>query len=459
MNNLETPQPTHSLSLDSKWYLRFEQVGAFDAYEYLDGDKQYRETERLEFLNGDIRNPTLDYPNIDVDRFTRDEEALLRLKEDVLSNEANDVIKQVYRWRLNEKIAELRMLKAVAMGDMRRFQRYSEFVYGKPSAEVFAYTVQNLREIATLQLSSHDPHIKQAAEVLIGILPEALPGTVSYQLPHGSDIAVVREQTLKEVGGLIKLDATTRAEGKQYGADEIRDIFQVSLQSLRADGWEVVVDTSSKSGISVDQEKREIKIPESKKLVFRKLQALIAHEVGTHVARRLNGERSKLQLLGLGLDRYEQGEEGIATMREQVLGETIDDFAGLSGHLAVSLATGVDGTPRDFRDVYEIMEKYFYFKSLSSGKSPEDALRFAQTSAWNRSVRTFRGTDCQTKGVCFTKDMIYREGNIGVWEVAREDPCEIIRFSVGKYDPANTRHIWILNTLGISGTDLDTLEQ
>lgn len=457
--NFETPQLTHSESLDSKWYQRFEQLGAFQAYEYLDGDKQHRETERQKFLSEDSENPNLDYPKINVDRLSRDEEALLQLKKEVVGNETKELVKQVYRWRLNEKIAELRMLRAVATGDMKRFQRYSEFVYGKPSPEIFAFTVKNLRETATSQLISDDPNIKNAAQELIDLLPADLPTTANYQLPQESDIAIVHEQTLKELGNLLNLDTATGTEGKQYTADEIREIFQASLESLQAEGWSVVVDTSSKSGISVDQEHRKIKIPESRKLAFAKLQSLVAHEVGTHVARRIKGERSKLQLLGLGLDRYEKGEEGVATMREQVLGESIEDFAGLDGHLAISLAIGVDGKPRDFRDVYKIMEKYFYLKALSSGKTPEDALKSAQTSAWNRTVRTFRGTDCKTKGICFTKDIVYREGNIGVWEVAKKTPEEILRFSVGKYDPANDRHIWILNQLGISETDLEELKK
>ena len=49
------------------------------------------------------------------------------------------------------------------------------------------------------------------------------------------------------------------------------------------------------------------------------MRDLIVHEIGTHVVRRENGKRSKLRLLGIGLDNYERGEEGIATMREQVL--------------------------------------------------------------------------------------------------------------------------------------------
>ena len=54
--------------------------------------------------------------------------------------------------------------------------------------------------------------------------------------------------------------------------------------------------------------------------------------------------------------------------------------------------------------------------------------------------------------------MIYREGNIGVWDVIRNNPDEMTRFSVGKYDPSNSRHIYVLDQLGISDEDLITLD-
>ncbi len=119
------------------------------------------------------------------------------------------------------------------------------------------------------------------------------------------------------------------------------------------------------------------------------------------------------------------------------------------------MAYGLDGHPRDFRQVFEILKKYFYFKNLISQKTPEEAIQLAKNNAWEICVRTFRGTTCHSPGVCFSKDIIYREGNIGVWDVIRENPEELTRFSVGKYNPANLRHIWVLNQLGISEQDLE----
>lgn len=192
------------------------------------------------------------------------------------------------------------------------------------------------------------------------------------------------------------------------------------------------------------------------------LTQLIAHEIGTHVARRVNGERSSFKLLGLGLDRYESSDEGIATMREQsIVNEPIKDFSGLAGYLAIGLALGTDGRPRDFRETYDILEKYYTYKKLHDGQkiTKEQALEKAQTIAWNRCVRTFRGTDCKTKGVCSTKDLIYRDGNIDAWNAIGKNPDEIMKFNIGKYDPSNPRHLWILSNLGITDQDLADLEK
>lgn len=45
--------PEEKESLDEAWYDRFEKIGAFQAYEYLDGDKDVRDKGRNAFLLGE----------------------------------------------------------------------------------------------------------------------------------------------------------------------------------------------------------------------------------------------------------------------------------------------------------------------------------------------------------------------------------------------------------------------
>lgn len=441
-------------ALDTQWYSRFEKPGAFQGFEYLEGDKSYREQQKHLFLSGEVNNPTLDYPKLDIQLLDRREEELLALKYDVRLNEPNQAVKLAYQWRLNEKLAELRMLKAAASGNARKFRRYTEFIYGKPSDTIFAYTVNSIRKRAETTLGLGNQTTAEASAKLLELLPTDMPEPTAATPPTEETVKLAQGITLHEVGDLVSIPL----DKERFEAPEIQAVFSQSIQTLKAEGWQVTIATGSKSGITVNQETRKVEVPATRMLVVDKLRKLIAHEIGTHVARRINGERSKLKLLGLGLDRYEKGDEGVATLREQAIEGKVDDFAGFDGYLAIGLAYGLDGTPRNFREVFQVLQPYYYLKEIESGTAPETAITNAQTKAWNRCVRTFRGTPPDTTGVCYTKDMVYREGNIGAWEVVSNNPEEMYRFSIGQYDPANERHIWLLTELGIEDEDLELMD-
>lgn len=450
-----TDSGSTSEAYDEHLYDAFAEIASLQAYEYLNGDTEYRNQQKRQFISGEIQNPTLDYPEINLAKLDQVEASLLSQKQNLLADEQDEVVKQIYRWRLNEKIAEVRLLKAAANGDMRRFRRYSEFVFGEPSPDIFAYTINSIRSKAEGAINSKDETISRAALSLVQLLPELASPKIA-KLPDETTVKYAHEQTVEELGDLISLPPDIT----KLDAMQIQEAFDAALQTLGDTDWQVTIDEqTSRTAIGVNQEQMKIKIPQSRAAGKDKVASLIVHEIGTHVARRINGERSRLKLLGLGLDRYESGEEGVATMREQALAQKVNDFSGLDGHLAIGLALGIDGQPRDFRQVYEILEKYYLLNNLIAGKELSEAQEKAQNTAWNRSVRTFRGTDCKTPGTCFTKDVVYREGNIGVWEVIKNNPSEMIRFNVGKYDPSNPRHLWVLERLGITEQDLVQLEE
>jgi len=423
--------------LDDVWFQEYQKKALFEELSLLNGNAEYRKQQKEEFIKGNIENPTLDYPKLETFDFDSKEQALLTLKKKILAEEKNEVVKQVYRWKLNERIAQLRALEATRDGNDHRALRYSKFIFGGPEKEIYEHTIFQIKNVVDEKMFSSDSDISSAAMRLNKELFEIFMNNENTINPKEYNIP----------------DLQSTKDGPEYSAEEIKVAFDEYLRKNNLEDWIIVVNPET-TKILVRQENKSVNIPVDKKLSQLELEALIEHELGTHALRREKGERSKLRLLGFGLDRYLKGEEGVATYKEQQI-KGSKGFRGLDYHFAISLALGIDGEKRDFRKVFEILKDYHF---INSKKEKGVALNFARDEAWNDCVRIFRGTTCKTPGACLTRDIVYREGNIGVWNVVKNNPEEAKRFSVGKYDPANPRHIWILEQLGITEADLDNLE-
>lgn len=428
------PEQKH---IDDIWFQEYQEKALFEELSLLNGNTEYRKQQKEEFLSGNIENPTLDYPKLDEFDFEGKEQSLLNLKQKILAEEKNEVVKQVYRWKLNERIAQLRALRETKNGNDRRTLRYSKFIFGSPEKRIYDHTIFQIKKVVDEKIFSIDSDTSSAAMRLNKELFEVFAENENTIDPKDYSIPELK----------------SAKDGVEYSAEEIKVAFEEYLRKNNLENWVINVDSDA-TKISVSQEKKSISIPMERKLSQMELEALIEHELGTHALRREKGERSKLRLLGFGLDRYLKGEEGIATYKEQQI-KGSKGFRGLDYHFAISLALGIDGKKRDFRKVFEILNDYHF---INSKKEKVAALNFAQDEAWNDCVRIFRGTTCKTPGACLTRDIVYREGNIGVWDVVKNNPEEVRRFSIGKYDPTNPRHIWILEQLGITDEDLDTLE-
>ncbi len=436
MENFKKPESTEKL--DYRWYGRFEAIN-FEDYEKLVGTREKREVEKKKFLDGETENPTLDYPELQSFNLDERETELLSLKEDILELEQNQAIKKIYRTKINELIATVRMLRATKDGDDRKFARYADFIYGAPNTDDVGYIVTQVKDLITQNLNNENVEKKQATERLNEIF-----SPITFVLEDGVDKSILPEGQ--------------HIPGKLESVDEVVDIFKAALQEIDATDWNVVVDTETGiSNFSVSQEHKIVRVPSEEKLLVRnmskkKFYGLIEHEIKTHVARRQNGERSKLQLLGLGLDRYLKAEEGIATYAEQQV-TGAKEFAGVPSLLSIALAKGLDGNKRDFHRTHNIMTDY----RLIASPKKDVTLEMAKETAYDDCVRIFRGSTCSTPGAIYPKDMAYF-GNRAIWTLVAKDSDIVKTFSVGKYDPNNHEHVALLTQLGILDSDLDKLE-
>ena len=464
MNETTGNTPPEVKPLDAEIYDKISDL-SLETYEYLAPDKDSVETSKAKFMAGEIDLPELSYSKLNVGDLRQRELKLLELKDSlklddkdrllpIAEKSEEELVKQVYHWRINELIADVRMLLAAAEGDMHRFNRYNKFVYGGPKPEILNYIIEYTKGmIKTAKESGGD--LAESASELENLLPKVVEiGDKKVVEPNQELVSEASEITKNQVADMIDFEIP-----ETLNAEQIADGFRQALDKLKAEGWVVRIEADNiRKTISVSQENKEVVVPSGRTMIRDRFYEIAAHEIGTHVQRRENGVRSKLKLLGIGIDRYEPGEEGVALMREQSLGRDVGAFAGHTYTLGISAALGVGSEAKDFRQVYELIQKYNCFIRLKGGATKEDAEKKSSDFAWNSAIRLFKGTTGKA-GSCYTKDLVYLEGNIGAWDVLDKKFGEIHRFCVGKYNPGDPRHVAVLDRLGISDEDLKEYEE
>ena len=429
----------HIESLDEQIFERLQAIN-ISVLPNLKPDFEALKEQKSKFLSGEIDCPYLTYDRLEKVDFDKKEVLLQSLKDDLSTADYPEPIVREYQWVINEKIAKVRMLKETKqLGDEEtdsrhayRFAKYSEYIYGKPKKPVFdttlSYVKQKLDEIPV----DSDVRDSEAFTVLRDILSRAdenLPPLPNMQAKeHGEPITSI---------------------------SEIVELFEQGLEKygLIEYGWTVVVDeTGERDKIAVSQGKKQVLLPSESVLLNNRSKAraltpemiagLIQHEIGVHAVRAKNGSDSELKLLQIGFDRYEIYEEGFATLLEQIAAGA-DDYAGFHGYFAAGLAKGLDNhDERNFAEVFNILAAYF---EVCEGEDSEKAKELA----WIRCLRTFRGTTGKVPGVIYTKDIIYREGNIKMHEMYADGTLDMKKALIGKYGIANPRHLAVMREIGI----------
>ncbi|CAN5266485.1 flavohemoglobin expression-modulating QEGLA motif protein [soil metagenome] len=150
-----------------------------------------------------------------------------------------------------------------------------------------------------------------------------------------------------------------------------------------------------------------------------RINALLQHEVGTHLVTYFNGRAQPLKLLYSGLPGYEQLQEGLAVFTEYLVGGlTLGRLRTLAARVVAvqKLTAG-----RNFAEVFiELRDEY----------------KFTDQTAFNISMRVFRGGG-------LTKDAVYLRGLTEIVKYFREGG-DIETLLVGKMGPD---HVSIIREL------------
>lgn len=190
-----------------------------------------------------------------------------------------------------------------------------------------------------------------------------------------------------------------------HTSDDVEEFMILALDSVEARkyGWSVqMISTGSNARVSYRHKKvlvgRHYK-PHSAK----GLRSVVAHEVYGHV------NRNKIEVRGF--EPFES--EGVAIMLEQLLSSTCSAKRAYR-YLAIAAGWGILGHPMNFREVYEIIWRAMVIRSGY-------AIDVAKDKAFNECTRAFRGGRPDVPGAVFTKDIVYFEGNMKVWNVLIND--------------------------------------
>lgn len=348
LNILTKLQPSAPLTADEELAL----IGA-NKKERAKIEAQAAEREKERFINGEIENPRFTYPLLERSKLDLDSISTnLRNIKKIIKNSAGDHgLRALYQEKLNGKIAEVEMLRAVKEGDDKKFYHYSKFVYGEPD--------ESICQVAEQEIDSYNPRERAESVFPTEIVKRALE------------------------------------------------------EALRVYGWENIEVKTSARKTQVTTGAKSITIPEGREETEIGIRELIVHEIETHILRRESGKRAPLRIIRAGsLGRYLSTEEGLSVQAEERVNREVG-VESKWPEFAVRLVGLHLAKTHNFRETYTELQK-IYQRILEKEQDPEGE-RKSKDMAYNLAVRIFRGIHHpEEAGHFYTKDWVYYKGSIDV---------------------------------------------
>lgn len=407
-----------------------------------------------EFIASEYQlNPDL-YPEVPYAKkffTTRDE--LRKLRQEIQDQEKVETVRDLYVDRIDEMIANVGMILAAKDKNDTEFITANKFIYGAPNQHIFAAACMWIRQDVQNEYRHIDHDMRN--EVL-QLVPET-KGDVSLLLPGDEVFQKVKEIHFQAGGYIDQLFGGVQIPESVIITPEIGD--PIVRQVIKNIGSAFDLADSPNGLWAVLQSQQQVVRPADLALAKGPFMGIVCHEVGSHLLESTNGAAGKLKLLESGLDRYEAGNEGRAFLREQIMFDRFEDYINqplwaptkasweyrVAIHVVISLATGLDGRRWTFAEIHRLLTVLFRFWTAKRGEKIDDDIIF--NGAWSMAVRALKGTNGH--GGAYYKDIVYLEGNLRCWEVAKTQPETVLFGDLGKFDIANNKHVRSLIELGI----------
>lgn len=400
-------------------------------------------------------SPSL-YPALEpeqIEDLERSAEELAAMKASIPDDD--DPVHILYRWKVDETIAQVDMVLASVRGDDKTFKRLNHELYGSPDEALYRagldWVCNDAEEILADEKSS--AALRGAASDVVAMLgPER--GYRELLSPESYVFEEIRQDHFRNTGYFaLLLDGIEQPEG-MITPEQGDAIIEHVLRNNLATDYSFEKRKGATWGVSHSAKK--VHGPETYSYDWQRFIGLpLGHEIGTHLAETSNALEGPLLLASVGLDHFERGTEGRAVIREQVPYDSFDEFGKLvrwrdilRRHIAISHAEGVgqDEPPRH-SEVFEFMKKLDYMYALTEKDNVDEATELAEKRASTLLLRVLKGTNGEG---AYLKDKVYLEGNVAAWLVAAlRGASAISEADKAKYDINNARHLSALLRLGV----------
>jgi uncharacterized protein (TIGR02421 family) len=211
-----------------------------------------------------------------------------------------------------------------------------------------------------------------------------------------------------------------KGSGARIGAEEFAALASAEIEGYREEvpgfGHMPEVRDDIYAGLMVSSGRvligREASIPSAR------ADALIQHEIGTHVVTHHNGREQRFHLLAVGLPGYDELQEGLAVLAEYLVGGLNAERMRVLAARVIVVHALVDGA--GFMEAFRLL--------TDRG--------FTQRAAFTITTRVYRGGG-------LTKDAMYLRGLVSILDYMAEG-LDFGRLFLGKY---GIKHIPVVDEL------------
>lgn len=329
--------------------------------------------------------------------------------------------------------AEMQEWLAAKADDLKLLEEYEQFLkdgqtekfltriyshYGRPQKDLFHFHLNDL-----LVRANKNKRNKIILSELNGLLAREVAIDPSKHLEHEIsprtfDLAKkVFNSLYKPELKLLRQELKDFKIDDEYSAHTLCGLLNKLLEFYGLDklGWKATIGKETDK-VSVNRLQLEIKVSSTNFRFSRpRMAGLLLHEIGAHILAHPNilVNKKKYSVSPRAL------EEGLGVFLEQLMLRQPHHMR-VYRYLAIGLALGVDGTPRDMKQVFEILWRLRYLNRQSS------SVEYAKDYAIKEILRVFRGIPPTATGVVLTKDKVYLEGNHFIWRLAQKGDLELI---------------------------------